>query len=263
MFNNIFSDKSLYLTRSGIIIKKIGYIYELNSDQGVIRYGYIFLIFITSIFASSSCKENGENYIDQGEIHYNVEYPENSSSLPVEFLPKTMIVYFKDDKVLFELLSPFGNSGITNLTNPSKEIYDTYFSLFTMKYYYPSKPGETYPGFESMEGMHIQETSKTAVICGLQCRNAEVSLPSNPGKKYSIWYTNEIPIKNPNASTPYAEIDGVLMSFFYLMGDSEFRFVATNVYKKEIKDDIFERRSRFSQVSKKDLIKVISKMVNL
>ena len=263
MFNNIKLYKLSYLRRSGTRIKKIGYIYVLNSDEGVIRFGYIFLISITSIFVSFSCKENGDNYFEQGEIHYNVEYPENSTALPVELLPKTMVVSFKNDNVLFELISPFGNSGITNLANPSREIYDTYFSMFTIRYYYPSKPGETYPGFESMEGMQIRKTSKTAVICGLQCKNAEVSIPSDPNRKYNIWYTHEIPIKNPNASTPYAEIDGVLMSFFYLMGDSEFRFEAANIYKKEIPDEIFERRSRFNQVSKNDLIKFISKMVDL
>ena len=41
------------------------------------------------------------------------------------------------------MISPFGNSGILNLSNPEKGIYDTYFSLFTIKYYYAAKPGET------------------------------------------------------------------------------------------------------------------------
>jgi len=228
-----------------------------------VRFGYIILILCIAAFSAYSCKENGDNYIDQGEIHYNVEYPENTTLLPEELMPKTMVVSFKNDNILFELISPFGNSGITNLCNPSKVIYDTYLSMFTIRYFYPSKPGELYPGFDTMRGMEIRKTSKNMLICGFQCKNAEVSLPSDMNKIYNIWYTNEIPIKNPNASTPYAEIDGVLMDFFYIMGKSEFHFEAVNIYKKEIPSEAFERKARFREVSRNELTKFISKMISL
>ncbi len=62
--------------------------------------------------------------------------------MPKELMPKNLVVSFKDNKIIFELISPIGNSGIINLSNPSKEIYDTYLSLFTIRYFYASKPGE-------------------------------------------------------------------------------------------------------------------------
>ncbi len=244
-------------------IKKFGYIYVAKFNISRVRFGRLFLIIIITAFSIYSCKENGYNYLDQGEIHYDVEYPENSTLLPDELMPKTMVVSFKNDNILFELISPFGNSGISNLSNPSKDIYDTYLSMFMIKYFYPAKPGELYPGFETMSGMQIKHTSKTAVICGMECKNAEVTLSSGNKKTYNIWYTNEIPIKNPNASTPYASIDGVLMDFVYLLGKSEFHFRATNIYKKEIPDAVFERKPKFHEVSRSDLNKFISKMVSL
>ncbi len=227
------------------------------------RFGYIFFVICISVFSAYSCKENGYNLIDQGEIHYHVDYLGSKTLLPEELLPKNLVVSFKDDNILFELISPFGNSGISNLSNPSKDIHDTYLSMFTIRYVYPSREGEVYPGFETMNGMEIRKTSKTSVICGVNCRNAEVILPSNSGKIYNIWYTDEIPIKNPNASTPFAEIDGVLMSFFYFLGKSEFHFEAENIYKKEIPDQIFEKKPKFREVSKDDIVKFINKMVSL
>ena len=124
------------------------------------------------------------------------------------------------------MISSFGNSGILNLANPDEGIFDTYLSLFTLKYFYPVGPGELFPGFEAMNGMLIKKTSKTSVICGFNCRNAEITLPSAKDKVYEIWYTNEINIKNPNAATPYSQIDGVLMSFFFVIGSSELHFEA-------------------------------------
>ena len=52
-----------------------------------------------------------------------------------------------------------------------------------------------YPGFEAMDGMVIKKTSKTSVICGFNCKNAEVTFPSDSEKIYDIWYTNEINVK--------------------------------------------------------------------
>ena len=210
-----------------------------------------------------SCREHGGKNINQGEIHYSIEYAGNLGSLPKEALPKNLVVYFKKDKLLFEMVSSFGNSGILNLTNPEDGIFDTYFSLFTIKYYYAATEGEQFPGFEGMEGIEINKTSKTAQICGFNCKNAEVSFPYDRSKVMSVWYTDEIDVKNSNTSTPFKEIDGVLLDFFFYLGKAEVHFTAENVYSKEISDDTFARRNDFKRVSRDELDKFISKMISL
>lgn len=222
-------------------------------------------LFIAVIFAitGSSCKEKGGRYINQGEIHYNIDYKGNFGVMPKEVLPKNLIVSFKNNKILFEMISSFGNSGILNLANPEKGIIDTYFSLFTLKYFYAVQPGEQYPGFEAMQGIVIRNTNKTSVICGFNCKNAEVTFPSDRNRVYQVWYTNEINIKNPNIATPFSEIDGVLMSFFFFLGTAELHFDAETVYKKEIPDETFERRERYMRVSRGEINKFINKMISL
>ena len=225
----------------------------------------IFILLIVSVYAltGNSCKDKGTRFIDQGEIHYSVGYEGNVSHMPTELMPKNLVVSFKHDKILYELISPFGNSGITNLANPAKEIYDTYLSMFTIKYFYPSKPGESYPGFEAMDDINIKITTKSSVICGFNCKNAEVTFPFDRAKIYNVWYTDEIIVKNPNASTPFSSIEGVLMSFFFVIGQSEFHFEAENVYKKEISDQTFERKDRFRKVSRAQINSFIGRMVKL
>jgi hypothetical protein len=223
------------------------------------------LLFIALVFAITgySCKEKGGKYINQGEIHYTIDYKGSFGPMPKEVLPKNLVVSFKKDKVLFEMLSSFGNSGIFNLANPEKGILDTYFSLFTLKYFYAVQPGEQYPGFEAMEGMEVKKTPKTSVICGFNCKNAEVTFPFDRSKVYEVWYTNEINIKHPNTATPFNQIDGVLMSFFFFLGTAELHFDAETVYKKEIPDEQFERRQKFTRVSRKEIDRFINKMISL
>jgi hypothetical protein len=82
-------------------------------------------------------------------------------------------------------------------------------------------------------------------------------------KVFEIWYTNEISVKNPNTATPYSQIDGVLMSFFFFLGSAELHFDAETVYKKEIPDETFERRNKFMRVSRAEINNFINKMINL
>ncbi len=224
------------------------------------RSGLLVLLVVATAFYS--CKSKGGKNINQGEIHYNIEYTGNIG-LPRELMPRNLIVSFKDDKILFDISGPIGNSGILNLSNPEEGIYDTYISLLTWHYYYSAQPGEIHPGFEAMTGLQIKKTQKTSVICGFNCKNAEVTVPSRNDRVYQVWYTDEIDVKNPNASTPFAEIDGVLMNFFFIMGPAELHFEAETVYKKEIPDITFERRTKYSRVSKEEITNFINKMISL
>jgi len=223
--------------------------------------GLFFLAIIPILV--SSCKNKGEKNINQGEIHYNIEYSGKGTFMPKEVMPKVLVVSFKDDKILFDISAPFGNNGILNLSNPDKNIFDTYISLLTWKYFYAAKPGESHPGFEAMEGINIRKTSKTTTICGFNCKNAEVRLPGNDENVFEIWYTNEIDVKNPNIASPFSEIDGVLMSFFFIMGSVEMHFTAETVYKKEIPDKTFERRPDFNRVSRENIEKFLDKMISM
>jgi hypothetical protein len=225
------------------------------------RSGIIVVIVIAVL--GYSCRQKGSKNIDEGEIHYTIEYLGSSSIMPREVMPRNLVVSFKDDKILFDISAPFGNSGILNLSNPEKGIFDTYISLLSWKYYYAAKEGESYPGFEAMAGIEIKKTSRTSIICGFNCKSAVVSFPDNPERLFEIWYTNEIKVKNPNAATPYSEIDGVLMKFFFLMGPMEMHFEAETVYKKDLPDKTFERREKFSRVSREDIDNFIEKMINL
>jgi hypothetical protein len=243
-------------------VKKKYYFYIIQNNTTYVRFSFALFIAMILAMAGYSCRERGGKYIDQGEIHYNIDYIGSFGGMPKEFLPQNLIVAFKKNKLLFEMTG-FGKSGILNLTNPDKGIYDTYFSFFSKKFYYASDAGEVFPGFEAMDGMVLKKTSKTSVICGFNCKNIEVTFPSDEKLRYDIWYTNEINVKNPNASTPFSSVDGILMNFIFRMGAAELHFSVETVYKKDIADETFERREDYRRVSKSQINKFINEMINM
>jgi len=222
-------------------------------------------LLITAIIAVTgySCNHNAGKNIDQGEIHYTINYSGKVGLMPKEILPKNMIVAFKDDKILFDISAPFGNSGVLNVSNPETGIFDTYINLLGFKYYYPAGPGENYPGFEAMEGMEIRKSPGVSVICGFECKAADITFPGDRTKVFKVWYTDEIDVKNPNAATPFSEIHGVLMKFFFVMNEAELHFEAETVYKKEIPDKIFERKEKYLKISRQDIDDIINKFVSM
>lgn len=227
---------------------------------GLLRLSFIAGVMLLTLY---SCKHKGGRYINEGEIHFTIDYIKSSGTMAAELKPRNLIVSFKDDKILFEILAPIGSQGITNIVNPEEDIYDTYINLFGGRYYYAGGVGEIHPGLNSMKGAEIIKTDKTRVICGYNCKNAEVIFPVDRDKIYDFWYTDEIKVKNSNVSTPFDQIDGVLLSFYYLLGGSEMKFEAETVYDKEITDKSFDRKPKYKLVSKNNMDDLITRMVNL
>ena len=179
------------------------------------RFSYVLFIAIIFAVTGYSCKERGGKFIDQGEIHYNIDYV-GDFGVPKEFLPKNLIVSFKNDKILYDM-SGLGNSGIFNLINPEKGIYDTYFSILQQNFIMLEYRVSCIPGFDNGRN-GFKENSQNFSYLRLQMQKCRSNLPASGDTTYNIWYTNEIKIKNPNASTPFNQIDGVLMSFFFFIG---------------------------------------------
>ncbi len=230
-------------------------------------YSVKFPVIVTSIVIIltilTSCRDNDFIGINEGEIHYGITYGGPPGMLPRELMPKTLIVSFKNDKILFDIFSPIGNTGIANLANHEKKYYDTYVNMIGGRYYYAGSPDEIPPGLMLMEEMEIRKTGQKGQILGFNCVHAEVRLPSMPDSVFEIWYTDEINIKKPNTATPFHEIDGVLLKFFFFMGEKEFIFEAEGIYRKEIPDKVFHRRERYRKVSKDIINDYIIRMVNL
>ena len=86
-------------------------------------------------------------------------------------------------------------------------------------------------------------------------------MPDGKKSRY-IWYTTEIKAENPNRMTPYREVDGVLMDFFYIIGDAELQFTADEVLVKKVADKEFERKNNYRKVSSKYLDTLILKMIS-
>lgn len=216
---------------------------------------------VTLLFLASCGGDRAYKNMREGEIYYTINYVSNPSRLSSDLLPKELVIAFRNDLISTSLKSPIGNSGITTVVNPGENIYDTYLNILAFKYYFEGNYRDVQPGFGSMEGISVHDTGRKSVICGFNCRQARVEMPDGKKSRY-IWYTTEIKAENPNRMTPYREVDGVLMDFFYIIGDAELQFTADEVLVKKVADKEFERKNNYRKVSSKYLDTLILKMIS-
>jgi len=228
-----------------------------------VKYSSLSLIplLFTALLLASCRGDNKYRNMREGEIYYNIKYVSNPSSLSSDLLPKELVIAFRNDLICTRLKTPIGNSGVTTVVNPKENIYDTYLNILSFKYYFPGNYRDIQPGFKSMEGISVHDTGRKSVICGFNCRQARVDMPDKKASRY-IWYTTEIRAENPNRMTPYREVDGVLMDFFYIIGDAELQFTADEVLAKQIPDKEFQRKNNYRKVTARYLDTLIMKMIS-
>jgi len=177
-------------------------------------------------------------------------------------LPNSLVVKFKQNKILMEIMTPIGNNGIFNIIDPEQGRIDTFLRLLGMKFCYTGIFGEIPPGIDPMTDMKIEKTGVTREMFGLNCLNAKATIPTG-SYEFDLWYTEEIGIDDPNSSTPFSTIDGVLISFFYRMGEMIVEFQAEGVYNKPVSDKDLTLSGKFRNIDRDDMDSIISKMMNL
>jgi len=229
-----------------------------NSQFPINRFNVtVLLLFLLFI---NSCRKHNER--EEGEIHYTISYLDNKiQSIPSQSLPKELVVKFKSGYYLSELSGMFGYFKITNVINHRNSSNLTYLQVLDKKYYYRGKINELSPGFSKMPEMTIEYGNEVKNICGFKCKPAIISFPLSDMKSFTVYYTNEIPIKNPNSSNPYINIDGVLLEFHLNFSKVEMKLTAKSVSFKQISSKEFKDNPNFKRVPGEFITTVLDKIM--
>jgi GLPGLI family protein len=225
-----------------------------------IRGKYLILpaIFLISF---TGCKKGTVSRERQGEIIYDIEYLHNGlKNFNTDMLPKKLTVRFKDNNTAMEINGFFGLFNICNVVNTDKKTNITYLNVLDKKFYYEGDYNEPAVGFGSIPRLKIRQGKQTKEICGYIAKEAFVLLPDN-NVPIPVYYTSDIPIKNPNRATPYRDINGVLLEFYLNVSSLKMKLTATGIYFKNIDDNYFARRKGYVKVSRKQLEEILNKLM--
>lgn len=199
------------------------------------------------LFGLSSCSQQGEESaneierISEGKIVYSLSYPQfQEDNIFTSMFPSEMSFKFKDNNTKNELKTSMAVFS-TSLLAHNKEKKVTHLVKVANKY-----SGLEMDSIEIMEeygkkpdGMTIIPTDSTKEIAGYVCNHAFVTFENEPDRGFSIFYTDDIGIKDPNWCTPFHEVKGVLMEATINKFNIDMHMVATQVIAEEYPEEDF------------------------
>ncbi len=203
----------------------------------------ILLVFF-AFFVSCSNLSTTKN-LEEGEIVYDVTYPNAGKGAMIEVYPKELIVRFKKNKVYNDFSSSMGMVSIGTISDPEKKCMYQTFKMLADKTASIYKENHIDSVLKNTTLFNVENTLEKKVIAGLDCKKVKLSSSSKELGNFDVYYTNEIKIKNYNWWTPFKKIDGVLMDYEVERYGVRMHLVAREVRNISITDDNFILSSEY------------------
>ncbi len=192
-------------------------------------------------------------------IEYRIEYlDDKAGSVPTQILPDHMSVIFAPPYAINRIQGFFGQFSLSYVANLRRKTVITLLKLFDRKYYYEGRPGDLPCGIDPMEGMVLSAADGEKVIAGYRCREYILNLPGE--KDISVYSTDEIRIKSPNITTPYHDLENVLLQFYTRLSVMDMLLVADTCKTENISEELFSIPDGYVQVSKAKMENILAEL---
>lgn len=200
--------------------------------------------------------------IKEGTIHYDITYFVSDNENPlIALLPTTMTIKFKNNSSCGQIEGWMGIFKSSYISNFEKKTNSSLLKVMDKKYNFEVKFGEPSFGFDDIPGLKIIPTSDVKVIAGYKCKRAKITIEGAKLDTFSIYYTKDILINNPNWNNPFKSIDGVLMEFQASMRNIRMKCVASKVEGLKVPDSEFQVPAGYKTVNREDMEKVIGELM--
>jgi len=209
----------------------------------------------------SSCGTIDFSDQPQGVIEYDVAYISNKSSMPTNLLPRKVVLKFRASKSITSINGFMGMFSLRNISDVKKHTNTMMLKVMDNKYYYTGEKNEAPFFFDGLKDMKILKVNENQTIAGLLCHKAIVSFSDTSIKPFELYYTNEIKIKEPNKSTPFSAIEGVLMQFDIQISNIQMKLTATKYQKDQVPSDLFDIPQEYKSVNRDKLKGVLTKLL--
>lgn len=190
----------------------------------------------------------------EGRIIYSIEYPDHKDNFFLySILPKEMELNFKGDK----MESRIEKANLKNvlLVDCNKKSVAAYFQYGEDASNVELNVSDIEEMLHDQKKYTIRFTKEKDTIAGFNVKKAIATAVKDPSDKITLWYTNEIEIKNSNWYNPFKEVPGVLLAYSIDRYGIRMEFKAKRFEAIEIADESLKlnktgRRIQYSEYNK-------------
>jgi GLPGLI family protein len=214
---------------------------------------------ICLLIATGCSKKDRDSRITQGRIEYHITYETDSAHRKlVDLLPHRMKLIFDQDSAINVMEGFMGLYKLNSITYFRSKRCITLLKVPKYTFLFTGKKGEPMCCFDPLDNMIVDRTDETKEILGFKCRKANISFPDND-YTYSVYYTNEFNIRNPNSTNPYKKIEGVLMEFELNMYYFRLHFTADKFLPVPKNDTHFSIPKDYKELTRDQMCRLLGR----
>lgn len=216
------------------------------------------ILFILFFFTLLSCNNN-LNRVDEGVLIYKITYlqKESENSL-ISLLPRTVKIKFKKNNTSTIVEGFFGAFQLKFINIPKEKQSYTVLRVMDKKFYSENEANSVYGGYSDLKITEIQKIpNDTLRFAGLLSHKALVFCKEMSDSAITIYYTNDLKIKNPNSNTPYNELNSVLTKFQTKVAGIDMVFELIELNIESVSDNEFIVPKNSKKISKKNLNSIL------
>lgn len=163
------------------------------------------------IFILCSCTSKKE-VISEGTIIYSADYPKHKkNAFLYNILPKEIQISFKNGMIRNDISR--GNFQNILLFDCNKKRMDIYFQYGEEAFKTKLTPEEIQKMANDQTKYDIRFTDETDTLAGFNVKKAIAVSKKDKKDVITLWYTEEIELKNPNWYNTFKEVPGVLLAY--------------------------------------------------
>jgi GLPGLI family protein len=191
----------------------------------------------------------------EGIITYDVSYPKPAADpFDQKMMPSEMTMKFKENKSLTTLLFGMGFVQMAYLSDNEKKTITELNKFMGKKRAFVTDQKNLPNLLKEIPPYTIEYIeNQNKIIAGYNCKKALIHVQVDPPYEFSVFYTDEIQIKDPNWCTPFKNIKGVLMEYQIEQYNIIMRFKAKTVELIDQEEGDFKMPADFKLVSQQDM----------
>lgn len=218
----------------------------------------LLVVLFFGIIFSFSCNSKKKSY-KEGVLTYNITYLEDKRKNPIiELLPEQVQIKFKEDNTVIIVEGFWGTFQIKFISNRNLKKNYTLLRILDKTYYVESPIDSINAGFENFDDIKIStDKTDTAMIAGVISYSANVISKTLCDSVLKFYYTYDINIDNPNAGSPFKDIDGVLTKFTTEVMGIKMQFELSKIEEKPVDIEEFEIPKGYKKISRKKFEEIL------
>jgi len=221
------------------------------------------LLILIALLVLGACKFNRPTEMDEGVIHYKIEYPQEVQEKGfADFLPSKMITTFKDKNYKVTIKGDLSLYNLEYISKANGDSATTLFRIFDKRMFHPHDKGEHLFLFQKVDETKVEYiTEEIRDIAGFQCKKAIVHFQDSDLPSITVFYTEEIKFNRPKENSPFDDIPGALMEFQIIFKDLTLKCTAHKVDIKHVNDKAFDIPNNYTQTERGEIDELVATLI--